>query len=424
MSDSKTFNLTEKQSQALDLVTKYKYVLLFGGSRSGKTAFLLICIIIRALKTKSRHAILRYRFNHAKISLWYDSIPKILEIAFPGIEYHQNKTDWFIQFGNGSEIWIGGLDDKERTEKILGNEYSTIYFNECSQISYDSITTALTRLAERTTLENRVFFDNNPPSRKHWSHKMFIEYIEPETSEPLDKELYASLLMNPHDNIDNISEDYIKNVLEKLPLRKRKRFLSGLWGDDNDKALWKSEWIDNNRIYDIPDLSRIVVAIDPAVSSNPDSNEHGIIIAGEAKNEKDNQYHYYVLDDESLIGTPQEWANTSIAAFHKFNADRIIAEKNNGGDMVMSTLKNVNNNIPVSLVWASKGKFTRAEPISALYEQGRVHHTAIFDLLEDELTDWNPEESKYSPNRLDALVWAITNLANLSSNSEIYVGIA
>jgi phage terminase large subunit-like protein len=424
MSDLKTFKLTEKQSQALDLVTKYIYILLFGGSRSGKTAFLLICVIIRALKTKSRHAVLRYRFNHAKVSLWYDSIPKILDIAFPGIEYNENKTDWFIQFENGSEIWIGGLDDKERTEKILGNEYSTIYFNECSQMTYDSVTTALTRLAEKTTLENRAFFDNNPPSRKHWSHKMFIEHIEPETSEPLDRNLYGSLLMNPQDNINNISEDYIKNVLEKLPLRKRKRFLSGMWGDDNEKALWKSEWIDNNRIYDIPDLSRIVVAIDPAVSSNPDSNEHGIIIAGESKNEKDNQYHYYVLDDESLIGTPQEWANTSIAAFHKFNADRIIAEKNNGGDMVMSTLKNVNNNIPVSLVWASKGKFTRAEPISALYEQGRVHHTAIFDLLEDELTDWNPEESKYSPNRLDALVWAITNLANLSSNSEIYVGIA
>ena len=416
------FEFTDAQLKAIDLVTKYKYILLFGGSRSGKTAFLLICIILRALKTKSRHAILRYRFNHAKVSLWYDSIPKVLDIAFPGVEYKQNKTDWFLQFENGSEIWIGGLDDKERTEKILGNEYSTIYFNECSQMTYDSITTALTRLAEKTSLENRVFFDNNPPGKKHWSYKMFIENIEPETKEPLDKSLYASMLMNPQDNEENISKDYIETILSKLPLRKRKRFLLGQWGDDNEKALWKSEWIDNNRMFDIPDMSRIVVAIDPAVSSNPDSNEHGIIIAGEARIE--DEYHFFVLDDVSLIGSPQEWANAAIAAYHKFKADRIVAEKNQGGDMIISTLRNVNKNIPVSLVWASKGKFTRAEPVSALYEQGRVHHTAIFDLMEDELTDWNPEESKYSPNRLDALVWAITELANLSGNDEIYIGIA
>jgi phage terminase large subunit len=145
------FKKTIKQQEAIRLMgSDKKYILLRGGSRSGKSLIIIYTLILRALKEPfSRHLIVRHAFNHAKQSLWYDTIPKCLEMAFPGVKPEMNKSDWFLQFPNGSQIWLGGLDDKDRTEKILGNEYSSIFFNEVSQISYIAYTMAVTRLAQK-----------------------------------------------------------------------------------------------------------------------------------------------------------------------------------------------------------------------------------------------------------------------------------
>lgn len=391
-------------------------------SRSGKTFILLYAIFVRAFKKKSRHVVLRFKLSHIRGSIWHDTLPKLINLCFKDKGLVLNKYELYIQFPNGSQVWLGGLDDKERTEKILGTEYSTIYYNEVSQIPYDSVLMGHTRLAENSGLELKCYYDCNPPSLKHWIYKLFHEMIDPEDGSKVDENDYCSLLMNPHDN-KYLPKSYFK-MLESFPKKKRDRFLYGLYGKDNERALWKSEWINNNRLYNIPELRRIVVAIDPAVSSNKDSNEHGIISVGVAHNEETNQDHFYVLDDSSLVGTPSQWSNAAVSIYKKLRADRVIGERNNGGDMVKSTIKNVDNNIPVTLVWASRGKETRAEPISALYEEGRVHHTAMFDMLEDELTDWVPGESKYSPNRLDALVWGLTEVSDMAEVDEIYIGTA
>lgn len=403
------FKKTKKQYEAMELLRstcEAMHILLYGGSRSGKTFLFIRALIIRALKCpESRHLVLRLRFNRAKISLWYDTIPKVFKLCFPEYRYNENKSDWFIEFMNGSQLWIGGLDDKERTEKLLGTEYSTIFFNECSEMTYDSVTTVLTRLAQENELVKKVYYDNNPPSIAHWSYKLFFQLLDPESREQVDPELYAHMQVNPYDNIDNIDKRYVEKILEKLPSRKRKRFLLGEYTSDNPSALWQRSWIENNRVHEHPELQRIVVAIDPAVSST--GNEHGIVVGGEVK--IGDEYKYYILDDLSLIGTPREWGTVGVVGYHKHRADCIVGEKNNGGDLVKSNLIQVDPNVPVKLVWASRGKYVRAEPISTLYENNMVHHVGIFPDLENELCDWDPSKN-YSPNRLDALVWCLTEL--------------
>src|SRR3954471_14879846 len=126
------FEFTPKQAEAQNFLSSIAmYVMLFGGSRSGKTFLHVRNVIMRALKApSSRHAILRFRFNHLKASIILDTFPKVMEIAFPGVQYHLDKSDWYAELGEGSQIWFGGLDDKERTEKILGQEHATLYLNE------------------------------------------------------------------------------------------------------------------------------------------------------------------------------------------------------------------------------------------------------------------------------------------------------
>jgi phage terminase large subunit-like protein len=173
--------------------------------------------------------------------------------------------------------------------------------------------------------------------------------------------------------------------------------------DDNPGALWHRADVDEGRVSEYPELRRIVVAVDPAVSNTEDSDETGIVVAGVARNG-----HAYVLDDMSLKGSPNEWGMQAVAGLHKYKADRIVAENNNGGDMVEHTIRTVNSNAPYKAVHASRGKVIRAEPVAALYEQGKVHHVGSFPSLEDQLCQWEPGMS--SPDRLDALVWALTDL--------------
>jgi phage terminase large subunit-like protein len=174
--------------------------------------------------------------------------------------------------------------------------------------------------------------------------------------------------------------------------------------DDADGALWSRDQIDQTRVTDVPDLRRLVVAVDPAASSGEDSAETGIVVVG-----VDTRGVAYVLDDRSLRATPNEWASAAVAAYHQHKADTIVAEANQGGDMVRQVLQTVDQRAPVKLVRATRGKRTRAEPVAALYEQGRVHHVGFFPDLEDQLCSWVPDVGT-SPDRLDALVWAVTDL--------------
>lgn len=215
------------------------------------------------------------------------------------------------------------------------------------------------------------------------------------------------------DNVGNLAKPFIDTILRKYKgtrLERQEIFAQIL--DDNPGALWHRHWIEQARVTRAPDLFRLVVAVDPAASSNEDSAETGIIVVGKGPAlvgmKMMDQPHYYVLEDLTITGTPSQWAQQAVSGHNKYRADRIIAEKNNGGDMVASTISNVDPDVKVDLVWASRGKVTRAEPISALYEQGRVHHVGTFGDLEDQLCEWQPGAP--SPDRMDALVWGISSL--------------
>jgi PBSX family phage terminase large subunit len=231
------FKKTEKQREAIPILSSKKYAALYGGSRSGKTFIIIYALIIRAAKTKSRHVIVRRTFASVKRSIFLDTLPKVLSICFPNLPVKWNKTDYFVTLPNGSEIWLAGLDDS-RVEKILGMEFSTIYFNESSELDYSSIQVVISRLAQKNELKKKIFFDFNPPDKSHWSYWLFIKGIDPIEDVPLDNyDEYGYLLMNPKDNLENIDEEYLK-ILEKMPEKDRLRFLNGEFGESSDGQVY------------------------------------------------------------------------------------------------------------------------------------------------------------------------------------------
>jgi PBSX family phage terminase large subunit len=201
--------LTERQIAANKLLgSGATHIMLYGGSRSGKTFLLVRAILKRAARVTSRHAVFRHRFNHLKASIILDTLPKVITTCFePELQLActLDKSDWVYRLPNGSEIWFGGLDDRERTEKVLGQEHSTLYFNECSQIAWTSRNIAMTRLEQSTELPLRAYYDCNPPGDGHWTARLFINKQDPDTRQNApDPDRYAAMLLNPGDNLSPI----------------------------------------------------------------------------------------------------------------------------------------------------------------------------------------------------------------------------
>ena len=257
-----------------------------------------------------------------------------------------------------------------------------------------------------------------------WDQAMFGLRLGPEpraviTGTPKPVKLIRELVDHPgcvvtrgttYENRDNLAAEFYETIIRAYEGRRlgRQELLAEIL-EDVPGALWRSEWIEEERVAprQVPELSRVVVAIDPAASVNEDagSSETGIIVAGFSSHTQ----RGYVLADRTLYGSPEQWAHAAHLAFLEFEADLIVAEKNNGGDMVKHTIHTANRSLPVKLVSASRGKRTRAEPVSLLYERRLVHHVGVFGELEQQMTTWTPDEPD-SPDRMDALVWALTEL--------------
>lgn len=428
------FQLTEKQREANRLLAgPARNVMLRGGSRSGKTFLLVRAIIQRAINAPaSRHAIFRFRFNHAKTSIWADTLPKVLALCFPEIKARFDKTDFYIELPNKSQIWIGGLDDKERVEKILGQEYVTLYFNESSQIPWSSVETAMSRLAQKVELAPEIakavgrkylmpkaYFDCNPPSKLHWSYQVFREKVKPNSREALPNPAdYVEMRINPTDNSQNLPVEYFQ-TLAAMSAAKRLRFEEGEWASEVNGALWSLEdrtapdgkrmlGIDSLRVQSAPEMRRIVVAVDPSgTRGDGGGDDIGIVVAGLGIDGD-----AYILEDGTCNLSPEGWGRRTVDLYHRHSADRVIGERNFGGDMVRFTVATADKNVAFKEVTASRGKAVRAEPVSALYEQGKVHHVGIFHELEDQMCNFTASGfvGEGSPDRADAMVWAITEL--------------
>jgi PBSX family phage terminase large subunit len=412
-----TFERTAKQHELRRVLSgPATHCLAYGGSRSGKTFGFVDAICTRAINAPgSRHGIFRFRFNAVKTSVMQDTFPKVMNLAFPGVDFSVNKQDGYAELVTAegkSELWFGGLDDKDRTEKILGMEFATIYTNEASQVPYESYLLLQTRLAQKVTkldgrqLSLKDYVDLNPTTPSHWTHQLWILGVEPQSQGFVNKPDFVHLHINPKDNLDNLPPEYVRN-LEALPERQRKRFFEGLFQGDAEGALWRRQII--GRLPVAPKMKRIVIAVDPAVSTKVGSDETGIVCAG-----IDEQGRGIVLADESGKFTPEEWARRVVGLYRSFEADRVVYEENQGGDMVASVIRAQAPNVPTTAVRATRGKWTRAEPVAALYERSKVFHVGVFDRLEDQMCAFTPDfdrtEQGYSPDRVDALVWALTDL--------------
>ena len=213
---------------------------------------------------------------------------------------------------------------------------------------------------------------------------------------------------NTFENEDNLADTalaMLKERYEGTSLGRQELYAEII--EDFEGALWSNKMIEEGRLNENEerDLKQIIVAIDPAVTANENSDETGIIVAGKDYNDR-----FYVLEDVSGVYTPDKWGRKAIDCYYEWQADRIVAEVNNGGDLVERLLRSIDPNIPYRSVRATRGKLTRAEPISALYEQKRVHHVGYFSELESQMCSYTGE-TKPSPDRLDALVWAMTELS-------------
>ena len=241
------------------------------------------------------------------------------------------------------------------------------------------------------------------------------------TTTPKPTKLIRTLLKNPKvhittgstfDNAANLADTYLKAVKDQYEgTRLGRQELYAEVMEEAEGALWTTDMLDSCQVAlkEVPQLNRVVVALDPAITANKESDMTGIVVAGVDVNGKG-----YALGDYTDRLSPQGWASKAIELYHHFQADRIVAERNQGGDMVRRTIEVEDETVPIKLVHASRGKFARAEPISALYERGLVHHVrdceASLGELETQMRTWKPLGSIGSPDRLDALVWALTDL--------------
>jgi phage terminase large subunit-like protein len=426
------FNPTERQKLAQAVLGGLAtWLMLFGGGRSGKTFLIVRNIITRALKAPgSRHLIARSRFNHLKASVMMDTFPKVMRVCFPQLV---RGTDWDINMSNGyawlpgeSQVWFLGLDDKERMEKVLGLEFATIYINEASQVAWAGVQILLTRLAQRCMqiingveqpLKLRFLFDCNPPSKMHWTFKVFKQKLDPETKAPLANPAnYDSFQMNPTDNAANLSPEYLA-TLEGLSERMKRRFLRGEFAEATPNALFDEAEIDKWRAdsEQVPSLVRVVVSIDPSGASddeqNADNDEVGVTVEGLGTDG-----NAYLLEDLTVKGGPSTWGSVAVQAYQRHNADAIVGESNFGGGMVKFVVQaaalKAGTRVNFKMVTASRGKAQRAEPFSVLYEQGKVRHVGVFAKLEDELCAFSTSgyTGPRSPNRADAHIWALAEL--------------
>lgn len=310
-------------------------------------------------------------------------------------DFIYNKSSHKIDMASGARIHTFGADSPDSGR---GLNLSGAWLDEIAswQYPYESWTEGLApalRIGERP----RVVVTTTPKPIK-----LIREWVS-----RTDNSIHLTR-GSTFDNSNNLSGNALKELRNRYEgTRTGRQELYGEILEQAEGALWIRNWIEDTRISrdNLPQLTRIVVGIDPAVTSGENSDETGIITCGIGVDK-----HFYVLADDTLRDTPNEWGKRAIQAYTKWKADRIVAEVNNGGDMVAMVMQQVDRTAPVKKVHATRNKMIRAEPISALYEQGKVHHVGGFPQLEDQMVLWTPD-TRQSPDRLDALVWALTELS-------------
>lgn len=380
-----------------------RYRVAYGGRSSGKSWTAAQALIVRALQKKIRILCCREIQNSIK-----DSVKKTLEDCINRMgwgNYFTFTKDGITAF-NGSEFIFKGLYAHPEQIKSLEN-ISIAYVEEAESVSKESWDVLIPTIRAENS---EIWVCFNPRDAEDETYKRFV------TSPPKNcKSTLINYLENPF--CPQVMIDEAESLREKN-LDEYNHIWLGQCRVANENALWQSKLIDATRCNSInpEELDRIVIAIDPAVTSRVDSDETGVIAAGVKYGRNGADDHYYILEDGSFRGSPQEWARAAIDLYYYYEADRIIGEVNNGGDLIEAVIRNEDSNVAFSAVRASRGKILRAEPVAALYEQKRVHHAGYFSLLESQMCNYTGRDGQKSPDRLDALVWAVTELSDGDDN--------
>ena len=376
-----------------------RYTAITGGRASAKSFHVALAVLNLTYLPNQVILYSRYTMKSADDSI----IPEFKEkIELLGLhnDFEINKAD-IINIKSKSRIMFRGIKTSSgnQTAKLKSIQgLSTFILEEAEEAhngdDFETIDDSVRTLAA----DNRVWIVMNPSYKTHY---FFKEFIEPTRGDVTH--IHTDYRINEH----NLSPSILAKI-ERMKLVNYPRYehaYLGKWLDEAEGLLWNAKMIGRQRVDKAPNLSRIIVAIDPATTKTMDSDETGIIVAGKSGDQ------YYVLEDISGKYSPSEWSSAAVQAAKSWKADAIVAEKNQGGDMVEAVIRQVDKNIRIKLVTATKGKQVRAEPVYGIYEQGRVWHVGNFPKLESQMITFNPDENKDSPDRVDALVWAVTELA-------------
>jgi len=426
------FRLNQKQHEALRFMTDKiaRHTLLLGGARSGKTLLIVKSNIMRCMMyPRSRHLSLRLLRTSSEKYLWKQTLQDVITKCFPDVGFVLNNSRLILTCPNGSQYWFGGLDEGDKGEGLLGSDWNTIHYDEISEMPIEMVMKARTRLSlksysgdRKRECVNRTFATINPTFKTSPIYKMYIVKFNVEKNLPMPPEiaqLYNSYKINPIDNIENLSVDFLKELEGQTDMNKR-RFLYGEWSDESKDALFRLSNLNRARIPTFEEgkairFDKVVVGVDPAVSSGANADMTGIIVVGWVRpksGDRRSSGDYYLLADYSINGTPEQWAQSAYQAYIDWRADLIVGERNNGGDLVEKNIMSVSRTVPFKSVWASRGKAIRAQPVVSLSEKGDLHIVACLPELEEEMTTWNPDpdlkDKQKSPNRLDAMVWGVT----------------
>ena len=394
----------------LKIIDKYKplfvnppdtrYFLVTGGRGSSKS--FSISLFLLNLTYESGHVILFTRWT--MVSAFISIIPEFIE----KIELLNKEEDFEITQNEivnkltGSKILFKGIRTSQGTATASLKSISgvtTFLLDEAEELVDETIFDRIDLSIRSKDKPNRVILVMNPSYKSHWIYKRWIAKPKQDCTY-----IHTTYLHNRQ----NLSKSFL-DAAERTKsenLHRYNHLFLGEWLDDAEGMLWNREIINRSRIQTAPELVRKIVAIDPAVTANIGSDETGIVVLG-----KDERGRIYVLEDLSGKYSPNEWSSLASSAVIRHGADCIVAEKNQGGEMVEAVIRQNDNRTRVKLVTATKGKYVRAEPTYSLYEQSKVFHVGNFPILESQMITFDPDKGK-SPDRVDALVWGITELTD------------
>ena len=376
------------------LFSPSRYKVVYGGRGGAKSWGMARALLVKGAGQPLR--ILCARETQESIS---ESVHRLLadQIKAIGLESFYHVQQNAIYGVTGTEFSFAGLRHNVLNIRSLEGT-DIVWVEEAHAVSHDSWETLIPTIRKT---DSEIWVSFNPQDASDDTYQRFV--VNPSPRAVVRKVTWRDNPWFP---------DVLRAEMEELRAKNEDEYRHVWEGDVRATpggALWTRQQIDANRIrlqdvrFDA--LLRIVVAIDPAVSTKPDSSDTGIVVAALT-----NMHHVLVLDDLSCKESPLGWARIAVNAYRSRNADRIVGEINNGGDLVEANIRAVAPEVSFRSVRASRGKAVRAEPVSALYEKGLVHHVGFFPELEQQMCGWSPLSDQKSPDRMDALVWAVTEL--------------